>query len=279
MLLLKILLRQRYSLSCFTTTLLIALTTQSSLAFSITPPQYGKTEESYTLANQTRGTTRLSPTTLTSITRGGIIGFLGTLRRDFPTWTFNSAPNDLAGRFEVETYNAVGTALYVDGESSEFVGANLILNYVPGIGDPTLSSVHWIQRVYTNHRYTPPPNNIDEHGNYGDIIDIRPGNVANPFYDAPGTDGLSLAPGYFSDSPARPDPDKNHSWLAQLYLVELTGSEQVTIYNGVQWGWENKVEPVPEPITIFGSGMGLGLGVLFKKNVQRNRKKEKASKS
>jgi hypothetical protein len=36
------------------------------------------------------------------------------------------------------------------------------------------------------------------------------------------------------------------------------------------------VAPVPEPLTIFGSGMGLGLGVLFKKNVQGNRKKAKS---
>jgi hypothetical protein len=267
MLSLKIILRQRYSLSFLTTTLLIALTTQSSLAFSITPPLYGAKEESYTLANQSKGVTRLSPINLTSITRGGTIGFLGTLRRDFRTWTFNPAPNDLAGRFEVETYNAVGIAAYAGDQKVEVLGADLIFNYIPGIGDSTGSSLHWIQRVYSNH-------SITGHGNYEDIID-NGSEIANPFYDAPGYS----APPYFEDRVRRPDLDKNHSWLAQLYLVELTGPQQVTIYNGVQWGWENKVEPVPEPITIFGSGMGLGLGVLFKKNVQRNRKKEKASKS
>lgn len=36
------------------------------------------------------------------------------------------------------------------------------------------------------------------------------------------------------------------------------------------------VAPVPEPLTIFGSGMGLGLGILLKKNVQGNRKKAKS---
>lgn len=36
---------------------------------------------------------------------------------------------------------------------------------------------------------------------------------------------------------------------------------------------------VPEPLTIFASGVSLGFGVLFKKNVQKNRKKQKASKS
>jgi len=265
MLSLKTLLRQRYSLSCFTTTVLIALTTQSSLAFSITPPRSGNNEASYTLANQSRGTTRLS--SLTSITRGGIIGFLGTLRRDFPTWTFNSAPNDLVGRFEVGAYNAVGE--YSDDTRVGLLGADLLFFYIPGIGDPTptASSLHWIQRVYSNHSST-------GHGNYEDIID-NGSEVANPFYDGP---SYSVPP-YFEDRVRRPDLDKNHSWLAQLYLVEQTGPRQVTIYNGVQWGWENKVEPVPEPITLFGSGMGLGLGVLFKKNVQRKRKKQKASKN
>lgn len=258
MLSLKIILRQRYSLSCFTTTLLIALTTQSSLAFSITPPRYGNTEESYTLANQSRGTTRLSPTSLTSITRGGTIGFLGTLRRDFQAWTFNSAPNDLAGRFEVETYNAVGIAAYAGDQKVEVMGADLIFNYIPGIGDPTGSSLHWIQRVYSNHSST-------GHGNYEDIIDNGFG-VANPFYDTPGADGsIYSVPPYFEDRVRRPDLDKNHTWLAQLYLVEQTGPQQATIYNGIQWGWENRVESVPEPLTMLGAATALGYGVILKR--------------
>lgn len=36
-----------------------------------------------------------------------------------------------------------------------------------------------------------------------------------------------------------------------------------------------KTEPIPEPITIFGSAMGLGFGVLFKKEHSRKQKKVK----
>jgi hypothetical protein len=260
------LLRQRYSLSFLTTTLLIALTAESSLAFSINTlksvtPGLWDTEESYTLGDQSRGTTRLSPTDVISITRGGTIGFLGTLRRDFPTWNFNFASNDLEGSFEIAAYDARGT--------QSLVGAELILFYQPGAGDPTPQNnkLNWIQRVVDNHNIT----NNEGHGNYEDVIDI-PAGRNNPFYN-----GTFLSPSQrnFEDFSRRNDPNRDHNWLAQLYLVEETGSQQVTIYNGIQWGWENRVQPVPEPLTIFAAGVSLGFGALFKKTVKGTKNKIK----
>ena len=58
----KIVLRQRYSLSFFATSLAIALTTQPSLAFSVNPlrpvsgTQNWHKDENGTLANQSTGT-------------------------------------------------------------------------------------------------------------------------------------------------------------------------------------------------------------------------------
>ena len=275
-----IILRQRYSLSFFTTTLLIALTTQSSLAFSINPVgpkgaiEIWDPDESYILPNQKKGTTILSPTAVFSLPRGGTQGLLDRLNENFSDWAFKPALNDLAGSFEVRIYDAIGTP--------EQVGAGFQLFYKPGKSDPTLlhgSSLKWIQRVVSNHSVKP-----DKHSDKEDEEDVidNGGSKITPFYihekfseDLFGMEDLSR----------RVDADKNHKWLAELYLVEETEPQQITIYNGIQWGWENKVENVqgvPEPLTIFASGVSLGFGVLFKKTfkeTEQKRTKQKVSKS
>jgi hypothetical protein len=265
-------LRQRYSLSFLTTTLLIALTTQSSLAFSINPlrpvgaTQNWDPDESYTLTNERTGMTRLNPTAVQSITLGGTPLFRELLESKFSNWTFNRAGNDLAGSFEIQIYDAVG--------AFNVVGAHLRLQYIPGINPginnptPNGNNLHWIQRVFDDHNIT----NNSGHGNPENIIDIGSG-VTNPFYDT----AFSADETNFSDFSSRGDTDKNHNWSAELYLVEETGPQEVTIYNGIQWGWNNEV--VPEPLTIFGSGMGLGLGVLFKKYSRKENKKSQKAKT
>jgi hypothetical protein len=254
----EILLRQRYSLSFFTTTLLIALTTESSLAFSITAPtEYSPVEIYNTYNNNSSyvGTVTLYPD-ITSITRGGTTGFLQTLSQAFQDWTFNPAPSDLAGSFQVEKYLAKYTVI----ESTPVVGGEIKLLYKPGDGDPILdNSLKWIQRVVNNHSATP-----NVHGNNADIID----NLSNP--NAPYYPYNTESQGFrsFYDFSRRSDPAENHNWLAELYLVKETAPKQVTIYNGIQWGWSNTAQPVPEPLTIFASGVCLGFGALFKKTVK-----------
>jgi hypothetical protein len=252
----KTLLQQRYSLSVFTTTLLIVLTTESSLAFSITTPtEYSPVEIYNTYSNNSSyvGVVTLYPE-ITSITRGGTTGFLQTLSQAFQDWTFNPAPNDLAGSFQVEKYLAKYTVI----ESTPVVGGQLGLRYNYVDSDPTPDgSLHWIQRVVSNHSIT------GNHGNQEDVIDIFPGQP-NPFYDYV----FDATETTFNDFPRRTDPVQNHNWLAELYLVKETGPRQVTIYNGIQWGWSNTTQPVPEPLTIFASGVCLGFGALFKKTVK-----------
>jgi hypothetical protein len=270
---LKSILGQRYFLSFFTTNLLIALTTQSSLAFSINTnnilPGRGDTQETYTLPNQRTGITRLVPIKPISITRGGTPEFLATLRREFPfwssdiatfpTWSFNAAPNDLAGQFDIGIYDA-----------EKEVGASLGLEYKPGAGDPTPqnNNLRWIQRVVSNHSHS------GNHGQNEDFIDDA-NNVFgnnNPFYyDTP----TLLQERVFFKSVFREDANRDHNWLAQLYLVEEIGSRQVIIHNGIQWGWENRVESVPEPLTILASGISLGFGVLFKKTFKEREDNKK----
>jgi hypothetical protein len=278
MLSLKILLRQRYSLSFITTTLLMALTTESSLAFSINPPGGGAAEylpvQTYTYRNDldimTFGLTTLNPANVRSITRGGTTGFLTTLKMEFQDWTFNPAPTDLAGSFRVQKY--IAKYLPQDAIYEAGVGAELKLQYDYNEGDPKPedSKLHWIQRVVSNHRGT--------HGTNQDNIDIRL-NAQNPYYDtAFGEQPFDERT--FYDRSTR-EVENSHNWLAELYLVKETAPKQVTIYNGIQWGWSNNsnIHSVPEPLTIFASGVSLGFGALFKKNVQENKRKQKVSKS
>jgi hypothetical protein len=277
----EIVLRQRYLLTFFSTTLLIALTTQSSLAFNIIPlgPR-GATEswiptKSYNLPNQRRGTTTLSPINVHNLNRGGGAGLWALLLRDFPSWTFVVSAVPLAGSFEVRKYEAIGTPTEV--------GANLLLRYTPGVGDPTPrnSRLNWIVRAVSNHG--------EAHGDREDVIENQRGGLS------------SLAPFFFREQPfalptsnfsyetnfsafsRRDDSGFNHDWVAETYLVQQTGSRTATIYNGIQWGWKNRVqrvESVPEPLTIFAAGISLGFGAFFKKTVKAGgQSKTKALKS
>ncbi|MFN9965203.1 MAG: hypothetical protein ACK52F_00325, partial [bacterium] len=236
--------QKQYSLGFFTTTLLVVLTSQSSFAFTITPPQPGASitydpSEEYILPDGRQGVTTLDPLSVTSIARGGTAAFLATLKAAFPAWNFNKAANDLAGSFDVEVYDALGTP--------STVGADFRLQYNPAGGDPTPANneLHWIQRVVNNHKLGAP------HGTLDDKIDIVP-SQDNPFYDTFGDADEDS----FHDFPKRFDADKNHFWFADLYLVELTAPQTVTIYNGVRWGWTNTV---PEPSSVLGL---LALGTL-----------------
>ncbi|WP_026098655.1 PEP-CTERM sorting domain-containing protein [Kamptonema formosum] len=67
-------------------------------------------------------------------------------------------------------------------------------------------------------------------------------------------------------------PQYNHYWSAELYLVEPTAPKQVTIYNGISWGWKNEV--VPEPTTVMGSG--LGMTMMFGAWLNKKKRSKKA---
>ncbi|HAX87721.1 MAG TPA: hypothetical protein DCY91_16010 [Cyanobacteria bacterium UBA11370] len=227
-----------------TTTALLTLTSQSSFAFSITPNQPGAdtyipTEE-YILPPDRQGITFLSPPSVTKIERDSDLtkkldnllkaafGATGTIDTG---WSFTFAPNDLEGSFHITEYVAVGKPTQV--------GANFRIEYRPIGGDPKPANkeLHWIQRVVNNHNITDNPG----HGNQEDVID-RKSNVKSPFYDV----SWAWPEGIFGDRPRR-ESENNHNWLGEVYLAELTAPKTVTIYNGVQWGWKNRVScPMPK---------------------------------
>lgn len=226
---------RQYTLAFLASTLMVTLATQSSVAFNITGPTESYVPSVLAPVGNKRIDVLLEPKSIKSIKLGGTNGLLNVLRRAFPRWTFLRAPKEkeLKGSFEIKTYNACGPLTLcqpgLDTPQIGGVGAYLSLDYNP-VGndpDPTTEMVYWIQRVKSNHK-----GGSVVHGTVENIIDISPGQK-NPFY--------SKAP-FFSDSPYRIDPLNNHDWFAELYLVKRKpGTRTVTIYNGIQWGWKNRV--------------------------------------
>jgi hypothetical protein len=215
---------------------LISFSVEKADAFSITGASTNTAKVEYKVGN-TKYSSRLDPSSIQSITRGGTPDFLSTLKATFPTWTFNTAAKDLTGSFNINSYYACGPKTVCGKErgitnQTGGVGSFIDVSYVPGAGDPTpaASNLHWIQRVVDNHNIGPGGG----HGVPENIIDVDPGQP-NPYYD----DGGFAGEDFLVDVPYRNDPDKNHNWLAELFLVEETAANTVTIYNGIQWGWKN----------------------------------------
>jgi hypothetical protein len=175
-------------------------------------------------------------------------------------WSFASAANDLPGQFNIDVYDAF--------HSGGAVGAVFNMNYVPGENDPFTTSgsiFHWIQRVENDHAVT---------GNHGDLDNVIDATLSAPFtspsrlfYDF---DVNFATPPRFSDRSSREDFN-SHYWDAELYLTSIpnAGSKNVTIYNGVSWGWTNQqVQQVPGPLPIMGIGVAYRFSRKLKKRIK-----------
>ena len=187
--------------------------------------------------------------------------FMTTLQATFPTslgWNFISAKNELKGSFDIIRYKALGFPTRV--------GADLSLAYEPKVElndpNPVNNFLYWIQLIVSNHTIIPTASGLPEdlgHGTRQAKIDVvkeqtNPSSPTyNPFYETFGRSSAKTAS--FYDIPGRQDVYEEHDWYAELYLVEvknpLLKPREVTIYNGMSWGWQNKVTPC-----IGGSGGG-----------------------
>ncbi len=245
------------------TNLLVSLINQPANAFYVTYATNRDhfdftTQAPYTLADGRKGSTYLDPRLITELKLGGTNDFLKMLDNDprWQGWTFTPSNKDLYGDFEILNYYGCGAQTNCGKEKidkgwniSGGVGAYIDINYYAQKSDPQPGegTIHWIQRVVNNHSL------LDEqqissgggvHGLRYDGIDIPINLRKNSFYDT-----VASANEYsFQDRPYRPDADQKHSWYAELYLVEETAPKEVTIYNGIRWGWKNRVYPKRDPI-------------------------------
>ncbi|MEH2215824.1 MAG: hypothetical protein V7K72_01560 [Nostoc sp.] len=177
-------------------------------------------------------------------------------------WDFISSKKNLYGNFEISNYYGCGSQTTCAKEESNpnnrirgGVGAYIDIKYNSQKTDPKpgLGKIHWIQHIVNNHSiYNEYQVHTDEgtHGLRYDGLDIPISMNVNPYYDTLGTANESS----FRDKSYRLDPKNPHTWFAELYLVEETAEREVTIYNGIRWGWINKVyrrkNPLPIPIPI-----------------------------
>jgi hypothetical protein len=252
----KKLVSQQYPLALFTTTVLITLTVQPGVAFTIklTNPDY---YVPYTVGDA-EGAAWIIPPTV--IKPGGTNEFKSLpahFSRRYPgKWIFETG-QELEGSFNIKDYYACGPQTDCGISSAKGgVGSNIYLQFDPKGNDPKINSANpvklkWIQRVKSNHSLT-----TYIHNDIENILDINRGQT-NPYYS--GYEGSISTYKYFGDSPYREDALNNHSWNPELYLVEevfipQTRTRKVIIYNGIRWGWRNQIfrrkQPVPVPAPV-----------------------------
>ncbi|MBV6627614.1 MAG: hypothetical protein KI793_32600 [Rivularia sp. (in: Bacteria)] len=247
------------------TTLLIGFTNQSAIAVNLTPSraawdifnvgsgasQFYKREAKYKFS-EFEGKTELVPIYVQELPLGGTSGFLQKLESTYGSsqgWSYEVGEN-LNGIFDIEYYYACGVKTNCGGDltdpinSVKFaprrggVGASFQLRYIPGQGDPNPndSTLHWIQWVVSD--------GFSGYGGYSNIIDTGT-HLGSPFYDITGAANEE----YFVDRPYV--GADNGYWLAETYLVEqkdpVNNPGKITIYNGVQWGWKNKITRDEDP--------------------------------
>lgn len=93
----------------------LLMTVGNNPAFSqiIVPAQPGATNnyrinDVYTLPGGAQRSVVLNPAGVDDLLRGGTDSFLATLQAEFPAWTFNIAPSDLTGTFDIQNNYACG---------------------------------------------------------------------------------------------------------------------------------------------------------------------------
>jgi hypothetical protein len=268
-----------YSLGVFSTTVLVALTSQPSSAFTVKPPDgatgtYKPGPLKYT-ADSKNWTVELDPKLVTPATQKEKMDFkdfldksrFGTETDPNKKWTFTLGP-ELNGDFTILNYVACEPKTKCQSNLGEAlmggVGAYIDIKYNPMAGpkpgtdddDPLYTdSIHWIQ-IYDASDLTPRM-----------AIDVVPTNTTNPYYDDGAT--ARMSEGLFADRPYR-KPVVELTDAFTLFLVQQTAPRQVKIYSGVKWGFKN----VPEPLTLIASGLALGFGALCQREYSKKRQQK-----
>lgn len=172
-----------------------------------------------------------------------------------PGWTYASAATPLTdGSIKIETYDALSSKSNGAGSGmcSPCAGAEIDVQYVPGVGDPT-ANMHWIQVILDNNSLTPP--NLGP-GNIENIVDTK-STQQSPYYE----DGYAANSRNLLDLPSRFDYQST-TWLADLFLVSgpslpVNGGAVtpglITFYGGLEYGWTDSV-PEPASFGLFAAG-------------------------
>lgn len=203
--------------------------------------------QSYTLQDGSSAVVTRNPISFTSIKPGGTDDFLAQLKKEYPEargWKFSAASQELKGSFRVSAYN-----VFFNGA----LGGGFSFDYLAQEDDPVTTAdtqLHWIQRIVSNHKrgsaHGTPENRIAFQGQSKNSKQPE-----TPFFDlVPAKTAAKSIPPHFQFDVGKVDPENEHQWYAEVYLasVNTKNPKTVTIYNGVRWGWENRMLPsAPAP--------------------------------
>lgn len=205
----------------------------------------------------------LNPDPITYL-KGATAAMKVALAADFPTWIFRYNAG-LKGTLNLDRYKAT-----TEGDDN---GGGLIeATYTRAATDPAIADLHWIQMVVTNQPLGGGPNT--------GYIDPRPNDDTLPFYwtlaeDNDINSGNKTAATYsFFDNSMRndlTDPDLV-IWRGDLMLASWDDPGIVTVYDGIQWGWD-LVDTVPEPsslLLLLIGGFCVGIERAVSKKRQQN---------
>lgn len=282
------------------TLLCLLISGRTGFAASISPAQPGAN----TTYNLTSGpvacgagvcTTTLLPPGVVNLGQAGssnmasplttdITGLETALTKQFPGFSYAFGGSLSSVTFNINTYSA-----FNNGTNG---GATLSLNMTNSSSNlPT--NLHWVQWVTDNANITglngtnlAAPKGL---GNPENVIDGSypvPGYgqpmqgstfPGSPFYDVfPNEDpnAFDTAPPIFSDMPQRGEPTPANpviTWNAYLFLVSASSTTgntttpvPITFYDGIEWGWQTVLTPLPQAWILFLGGLGLG-GMLLKR--------------
>lgn len=170
----------------------------------------------------------------------------------------------LAGNFDIDVYNAAHSAPLRGG-------AQLLLRYTRGAGDPAARDLLWIQTVNTTDPnggetipypdvysganagsnlpffYTPDETKLDPNSYVGQA-DIYSGKYK---VNGKGSD-LSYDISFW-DWPQR---SPTNTWRGELFLASYDkANSKVTVYDGLNWGFDIDKTPEPASYLLVGSAL------------------------
>ena len=170
---------------------------------------------------------------------------------------------DLAAQFSAYTIAGFGASLNLNFNVTKYAafnngssgGASMVVDYTAQDGAVLPANLHWIQVVTDNYNIS-GINGADLSAAKGlgkpeNIVD-NVGSVS-PYYDldAKGNPDFAVPP-HFEDGPSRPEPTKANptiTWNATLFLVS-DNNKAMTVYDGVNYGWQTTFSPVPLPASL-----------------------------
>jgi hypothetical protein len=217
-------------------------------------------------------TTTLDPPTVVNLgagTANGTANLRAALNAEYTNLTYaysNALDNTL--NWNITTYQAFNT------------GANAGANFRVTINAPNPlpplaggATYHWVQWVTDNWNITgfnPAAGAAQGIGNPENTIDGT-AERGSPFYDV--AFGWTIPT--LGDAPTRGEPTQAVpvlNWDAWLFLVSSqngpNNTVQITFYDGIQWGWQATITPLPATFPLFVSVLGIGALVMRRRRTR-----------